>query len=298
MRRLIACLCLAALACGGGAAAERTFHTYPLLVSDADAIIELLEDAVGDDGRIIHDRANSRLLVSATPEAHARIRELLPRINVPGRNVRIDVTIEDASKRTESAAGIEGSGHVVVGPDDTDFKVRVTPHLQHRTTSATDATRQTLLVMSGAEAVLRVGKDVPFEEWIVEYGRHCGYIEKHTVLQSVGARLRVSPRIVGDSDLIHVSVTPELSALVGGHRREIRYTGVSTAVTVRDGQTVSLGGTDQHKDFYDRFLVGVSKSGTQRRLDIRLTPHIVEPARPAEPPSLPEASPPQRAPSP
>jgi hypothetical protein len=51
---------------------------------------------------------------------------------------------------------------------------------------------------------------------------------------------------------------------------------VATEVMALNGVPFSLGGLNEHRDFYSRFLVGVDKTGAKRTLDIVLTAQIVE----------------------
>jgi hypothetical protein len=50
---------------------------------------------------------------------------------------------------------------------------------------------------------------------------------------------------------------------------------VATEVVVNDGVPFSIGGLQDNKDFYSRFLMGVSQSGAHQSLDIELTANIV-----------------------
>lgn len=52
----------------------------------------------------------------------------------------------------------------------------------------------------------------------------------------------------------------ELSGILkNGTARRIQFTGAATEVTVRDGETGSIGGFTENQDFYSRFLVGGSR---------------------------------------
>jgi hypothetical protein len=76
--------------------------------------------------------------------------------------------------------------------------------------------------------------------------------------------------------MIRIRITPELSGLVNGHSLRTRFSRVATEVVVQNGQTFQIGGLDRDTDFYSRFLVGVSRSGSQQSLDILLTPRIMD----------------------
>jgi len=256
-------------------AAQRTFKAYPVFPARAPAMVEVIQEMIGSEGKVIYDGSASQLLVSATPEAHSKIVAILEEVNVPVRNVRIDVLISEHTRNSSSALGLDGSGDIVVRPHGSSAEVTLSPKFDARTATMNSDVRQTLVVQSGSEGTLRIGEDVPFEEWLIEFGRRYGYIEKHIVFEHVGSYLRMQPRIVGDGPYISILLTPELSGLVNGRRRRIRFAGVATQLTVRDGDTFTLGGVERHRDFYDRFLIGTSRSGQDQHVEIKATPHIV-----------------------
>jgi len=269
---LLLTMCIATLA-----VAETELKTYPLTAPDADAMVEAVKLLAGEGGRVIHDRASSRLFVMATPAAHREIAKLLKEADVPLRNVRLEVTIDDSGKGTEAGVGTTGDGDVVITPRGTSWRARLHPFARARTSTRSGSTQQILVTRDGAEASLRVGREVPYEETLVEYGRQWGYVQRRIVMRDVGASLRFRPRVIGDGPMISLRVTPELSGMAEGERQTIQYTRAATEVTVRDGQPFTLGGFGEHSDFYSMFLIGVDKRGNQREMKITVTPHILNP---------------------
>ena len=77
--------------------------------------------------------------------------------------------------------------------------------------------------------------------------------------------------------MIHVRLTPEISARQNGNLHRIQYASAATEVTVQNGQTVNIGGLKKDEDFYSRFLLGFLKGRESRNLDIFLTPEILVP---------------------
>jgi hypothetical protein len=277
MRNWAILVALGASCLSAVAAAQAEMKIYPLSVPDAEDVIEAVKLVAGPDAKVVHDKASSRLFVFATPEAHRQVGELLKEANVPLRNVRIEVVMDDAGGSRDAGIGATGGGEVLVTPGGASYRARVSPYARARTTTTTSSVQQTLMVRDGGEASIRVGQDVPFAETLVNYGRQWGYIEQRVVMQSVGASLKFSPRIVGDGPLITVKVTPELSGLADGHMQTIHYTRAASEVTVREGEPFTLGGLGEDREFSSKFLVGVDRQGTQRQLQIRLTAHIVRP---------------------
>lgn len=270
---LAGCLLAGAVA----AAAETELQAYPLRTADAEPLIEVIRAVIGEDGRVIHDQRTGRLLVLATPEAHAKLVPILEELNVAAPNVRVEVTIAASEAADRSGAGVSGGGAVIVTPGGATVHGRVRPRIEHRSSEREQTTTQTLMVQSGGEARLRVGQDVPYATWLIRYGRHWGYLRQHIEMREVGTSLIVQPRVLGDSGLISIRLIPEISGIVQGKREAVQYTRAATEVTVRPGQTVSVGGLAGQSEFYDRFLVGAFGGSAQRSIDIALTAHIMKP---------------------
>jgi hypothetical protein len=241
----------------------------------------------GPDGTVVLDPRNQRLLVLTTDERHTRIRDMVGRLSVPPRNVRIDVSFKGASRTREREASVSGRGAVVVGDGSSAGRILLQPKIVDYSGEASSDVTQTIVVASGREGVLRVGESVPYAEWLIDYGLRHGCLTQRISWQHVGSQLVVEPTVIGEGPLVRVRVTPELSGMADGQPLRTRFAQVATEVTVQSGQSFPIGGLGQETEFYSRFLVGAGRSGRQEKLEILLTPRIVDPApppRPAAPP--------------
>lgn len=259
-----------------GADEERTFEAYPLTTPDPEPLIEAARELVGNQGRVIYERTGHQLLVSTTAGSHRQLAALLAQVNVPAVNIRIDVVTEDSGSSHDTGASIGIDGTIPIPSSKGPVSVVVKPSIHHRSTKTSDNTRQSLVVMSGGTASLEIGREVPQVNWLIERGRHWGYIQADIQVRQVGASLRIQPRLLGNSGRVAIRLIPELSVLTGdGNIRQVQFINVATEVVALDGQTVTFGGFDQNKDFYDRFLIGFRDGGNQRRVQLSLTPHIM-----------------------
>lgn len=253
---------------------KRSFRVYPLNTADAEFIVRSVETVLDGAGKIVHDKRGSRLLISTTAAKHAEVKQLLAVVNVPAPNVRIEVEMTDIGQSVHAGGGLTGRGTVTIGPGGTRGGARLSPRLEHRTTTRSSSVRQNLLVQSGGTAVLDVGQDVPYLEWIIQRGRHWGYVEQGIRMQRVGAFLRVQPHCLPDGR-VTIKLTPELSGLVGNDLRRVQYTRLQSEVTTQDGQPITLGAFGEHQEFYDRFLLGMDRGGRERKITITLTPRVL-----------------------
>ena len=250
------------------------FEIYGIGTMDLDTAMEAVKGFVGTEGQVTPDRVNQRLLVVTTPERHAQIAEMMKQLAVPARNVRIEVFFDGQSSSDEYEASLGASGEIIHSPEGLGGTITVRPKIINQSTTRSSSDRQILLVGSGREGFLRIGESVPYLQWLTSYAWPGGVGAPQLAWQEVGSFLVVQPTIVGDGPLVRVKLIPELRGLVNGHAEHARFAAVSTEVVVQDGQSIDLGGLGQHADFYNRFLVGVSKGGESRTLNIRLVPHI------------------------
>lgn len=260
------------------AQAPTTFKTYPLTPGDTAAVEELLEALAGRDGNVVMDEARSRALVVATEENHARIADALGKVNAPPKNVRIEVRFIGRSSLRDSGASLGMEGGIEREEGMTRTRIHVTPRVRNVSLVRTDNTTQQILVGSGREASLGIGEDVPYLDWLVEYGMRGGVIVQRVNWQRVGSFMVVEPTVVGDGPMIRVRLTPELRGLVDGNPYHVRFSGLATDVVAQDGQSFQIGGLDRDAEFYSRFLVGYGRGGSEESLQIMLTPRIVGPS--------------------
>jgi hypothetical protein len=137
-------------------------------------------------------------------------------------------------------------------------------------TDTSSYTKAEIVVTDGLSASIRVGQDVPFVDFYRDYLYDNGYIEtKEIVFKEVGTSLKVTPKIRGG--VIEIELTPEISAVIDKENKVIDIEKLSTTVMAVDGQSISIGGLIQDKEFSGTFF----KSGQSSRRDIILTPRIM-----------------------
>ncbi len=259
------------------------FASYGMIAVDSEETAAALQEMVGDRAKLTYYKPNNKLLVYGPPEAHQLLREALRELNVPPRNVRIEVDFDEQRSTSATEVSVGASGGVVVTRAGVGGTVRITPRAASHTTEGTSQTRQQLLVRSGSEASLRVGEEVPFVNELIVWGRRYGYIAQEVTLRNVGASLVARAQIIGKGPLVQITLTPELSGVTTGRSRRIRFTHVATSLTVRDGEPIMIASFDEHADFYRLFLAGIGRThdATSKQITLRVT--IEAPANAAAP---------------
>ena len=257
-----------------------SFELYSLPFADVDSTAQSVRSLVGEGGSVVEDKPNRRLLVVTTVEKHKQLAAIIGKLNVPPKNVRIQVEFRGASREQAQGFGVGGEGEVVRSEGLTRTSIKIQPRIQNQTVSISSRVSQSLLVASGREGLIHIGERVPYIEWIEDWGLRSGYFQQKINWQRVGSGMVVEPLVMGDGPMIRVRLTPELSGLVDGHPYRVRFARVSTEVMVANGQAFQIGSLDKDSEFYSRFLVGADNAGIQQTLQIFLTPQIMDSAAP------------------
>ena len=252
-------------------AAEREFKAYGVLNATDPAVQELVTTVIGTEGKLVVDTRGSQFLVMALPKEHEMIAALLAELNKPRPNISVVVTTDESARSSGGSVEVTGHGGVVITEEGTITRYRIKPHLSARSSSQTSMTAQTIVMQSGMEGTLWVGQEVPYVDWLLERGRHWGYLTATTEFRRVGASLVAEATAVGDTGMIRLRIIPVLSAFADGRNQRIRFMEAATEMVVQSGVPTPLGGLDQHGQFYDHFLVGVAKGGHSRRLNVTVT---------------------------
>jgi hypothetical protein len=259
---------------GAEPSASSTLVYYTVLHANLESVRETVAELLGTEGQVLVDRVGGRLIVNTTASRHVLVEQLLKGLDVALMNVRIEVRLKLRELTTERGGSIGGSGRSSSSRRDGSAEFKIKPRVHDDRTQENEDIQQILLVESGSEGSLRVGESIPYLGWLQEYGVNRRLFPSEIVWQEVGAFLTVQPQVIGTGPLIRLRITPELRGLVDHNPLRVKYSTVTTEVTVQDGETVDLGGLNKNRDFYGRFLVGMDRDNNERSLEITLTSHL------------------------
>jgi len=281
----------------GGAAATETIALRNVRASDA---LRVLKGAVPDGALVADDRRN---VVAATGNAELRAtaRTLLASVDTPGRQVMFEVRVADVEPIDDEAnvglqlggagfgTGALGQFPYTVTARSVTVNAQLNTLLQHGRASILAQPR--IATLNNREATLLIGEQYP----VVTVNQQTGFPSVQTI--DVGVRLRVTPTI-GDDGSITAELHPEYSQIIGFNESFpiIANRKLDSALRVRDGDTIVLGGLFQDVDSetVTKFpllgdlpvLGGVFRNRRRTRnkdeVVFFITPHVLaEPARDA-----------------
>ncbi len=245
--------------------------------ADAQALVEQVRALASPQGKVTFSPRANKLIVVDLPERLELMDAVVKEHAVPARNIQIRVQFNETggARRDGMAVGPGGIGGT------------------SQSTGFGQNTVQTLTAGDGGRAFLEVTQEYPqhFVTYFYDYVHHIGITTVQAQWRSVGSRLVIQPRSSGN--LVRVRLIPELTFVTPGGPGSVAIERLATEVTAQHGQSIQIGGLAQDQEFSSRFFMGFDSGGRSRRLNITLTPYIMEIGRPPGAPGAPPGPPPR-----
>lgn len=230
---------------------------------------------------------DSRLIVRASPRTLAQIETLLEQIDVARRNLRISIRHSGTQSSQSGSQGVRadtrtgntrvvigggttGSGGLVVGRTGPGGNVQL--HTERRTSTISDQSTQTLMVLDGGRGFLRVGESIPQVQQFLLLSGNRVVVAAGVQYYDVTTGFDVEPRLVGDRVLLTVS--PRLMFRTSQGSQIVEFQELRTQVTATPGEWVDLGGMVESANDVNRQILGsgsAARDGTSRFL-VRVDP--------------------------
>jgi hypothetical protein len=230
-----------------------------------------------------------QLVVRTTPANLEEIKRILARLDTAPRQLVITVRQEAEADRSGASAEVSGSvggdhgrvtvpggrepprgGSVVLRDGDDSVRMQVV----EGSGSQSGRDTQSLRVMEGREAFLRIGQSVPVRERQVQRsvvgGRVVEQVVESAQYRDAASGIYVLPRVSGDRVTLDISTQREsLSRRAGG---SVSTQGIVTTVSGRLGEWMEIGGVAQDTAGQQSVLLGRSAVATRdsRRVLIRI----------------------------
>jgi len=284
--RWLAGLMLVALASIAAHAQSMVLEVIPLHYRMAEEIIPIIQPLLAREGSV--SGFQGQLIVRTTPANLEEIKRILASLDTAPRQLVITVRQETGVERSRSSAEVSGSvggdhgrvtipgsggtrgGNVVLRDGDDPLRVNVL----EGTSSETDRSEQTVRVMEGREAFVRIGQSVPVRERQVQRtvvgGRVVEQVVEGAQYRDVASGFYVLPRVSGDRVTLDVSSQREsLSRRSAGN---VNVQSLVTTVSGRLGEWMEIGGVGQDASGRQAVLLGRSATASRdsRRVLIKV----------------------------
>lgn len=250
-------------------------EVIPLNYRTAEQVIPLIQPMLAHEGSV--SGLQNQLIVRTTPGNLAEIRRILASVDTMPRRLLITVRQDADNDRSRRAAEISGSvgndharvtvpgsgdrrgGSVVLNEGDDRLRARV---LDSRST-ASDRNTQTLQVLEGNAAFIRIGQSVPVPRRQVTQTVINGQVVSQVVdsveYRDVSSGFQVVPRVAGER--VTLDINPQNDTLNRRIPGAVNVQRVATTVSGRLGDWIEIAGLDQERDREQSALLGRTSSG-------------------------------------
>lgn len=257
MKRLLTILVAALMLAWGAAghAQQTVLEVITLNYRSADQVIPILKPLLAPGGTI--SGMQNRVIVRTTPDNLAELRKVLGMVDGAPRRLLVSVKQDsdgsssldeaeisgsignDRARATVPGTGSNQGGSVEIRRGDDKAKGRV---LRSQSAS-TDRSVQTLQVLEGNEAYIRVGQSVAIPGGSVTISPLGAQVSQSTEYKDVGTGFRVRPRVNGNNVTLEIST--QRDSMADPNAQSFNVQRVDTVISGRLGQWMELGGIGQ-----------------------------------------------------
>ncbi|MGH8621143.1 MAG: secretin N-terminal domain-containing protein [Burkholderiales bacterium] len=270
-----------------GARAQQTvLEVIPLRYRTAPEVIQILQPMLAREGSL--SGFQGQLVVRTTPANLEEIKRILASLDTPPRQLVITVRQDADAGRSASTAEVSGSvggehGRVTVpGTRDArggnavlregDDSVRL--HVLEGSGSRGERNTQSVRVMEGREAFLRIGESMPVRERQVQRsvvgGRVVEQVVETTQYRDAAGGIYVLPRVSGDRVTLDISAQRE--SLLRPAQGGANVQSLVTTVSGRLGEWIEIGGVSRGASGQRSELLGrtTTTARDSRRVQIKV----------------------------
>lgn len=279
-RRWLAGLIFVALTSIGAHAQNTVLEVIPLRYRMAQEVIPIIQPMLAREGSVCGFQG--QLVVRTTPANLEEVKRILARLDTAPRQLLITVRQDAEVGRSRSTAEVSGSvggdhgrvtvpgsrdprgGNVVLREGDDSVRLQVL----EGTGSQSDRDTQSVRVMEGREAFVRIGQSVPVRERQVQRsvvgGRVVEQVVESTQYRDAATSFYVLPRVAVDRVTLDISTQRE--SLSRPVQVGVNVQSIVTTVSGRLGEWMEIGGIGQDASGQQSVQLGRTTTATR---DIR-----------------------------
>lgn len=244
----------------------------------AAEVIPLIHPLLGPDDAL--SGTDFRLIIRTSEKNLKDIERILGQVDVARESLRITVeqaTIDERDRASQSVSGEIRFGDKarVALPDkstDEDGLIVQKDGLRYntlrRTTTARNASTQTVMTQDGQRAYIRIGQSVPHVKRILALSQRHWVMVQEVELQNVTTGFEVLPRVRGDR--VQLEITPRLSSLQNPGTGLVNFQELSTTVDTKRGEWVDLGQILGNRSEVERAILESAATTSGERRTVRL----------------------------
>lgn len=274
---LIGFLTLLAYIASSSFADDMLLKVFQINYRKAEEMEKTVQLLLSPEGRISVDKRTNSLIVKDYPENIRTVADFLKEQDRRPQQVKIKIRYVDEAALKRIGASVDWQyrgGHWAIGNIMSNKKgMNIDALLGAEKERQKVTGEQTLLVMSGSEGRIAVGRSIPYTDWFYWYTKNRGYMIKETKFKDVSTGFVVRPRVAGSN--INIDIFPQISYFSDGRMNEVIYREASTTIICKNGETVLIGSSDtSSENIVGNILGGLQASKTESSFYMMLTPEI------------------------
>ncbi|MFZ3064681.1 MAG: secretin N-terminal domain-containing protein [Nitrospirota bacterium] len=245
----------------------------------AEEMEKAVEMLLSPEGRISVDKRTNSLIVKDYPANIRAVADFLKEQDRKIQQVRIKIRYVDDAALKRAGMDVKWQyrgGHWAIGNIMSNKKgMNIDTLLGAEKERQKVTGEQTLLVMSGSEGRIAVGRSIPYTDWFYWYTKNRGYMIKETKFKDVSTGFVVRPRVAGSN--INIDISPQISYFSDGRMNEVIYREASTTIICKNGETVLIGSSDTNsQNIVGNIFGGLQASKSNSSFYMLLTPEVMK----------------------
>ena len=280
------CWFAALLLCVGAgvALAQTVVEVIPLQYRSGEQVIPVIRPLLGPDSSV--SGFQNQMVIRATPAELAQVRRVLAGIDTAPRRLLITVRQDAGIERDRREAEISGSlgndnarvtipgsgsrsgGNPALREGDDRLRARVIDAQR----SGSSSTTQSIQVLEGRSAFIRIGESRPVRsrqvERIIVNGQVVDRVVESAEYRNADTGFSVLPRLQGD--IVTLDIDPRNDSFDDARRGTINVQRVTTTVSGRLGEWIDLGGVIDSRSDERSALLGRSNTRTDERRGVQV----------------------------
>lgn len=266
------------------ACAQTTVEVLPLKYRKSEQVIPVLQPLLGRDSSI--SGFQNQLVIRATLAELAQLKRVLADIDTAPKRLLITVrqdADQDRDRReaelsgsignnnariTVPGSGAQGGGNVVLRDGDDRLRGRIVDSQR----SSSSSTQQSIQVLEGYSAFIRVGESRPLRSRqvvrTIVNGQVVDRVVEGTEYRDANTGFSVVPRVQGN--LVTLDINPQRETFDESRRGAVNVQRVVTTVSGRLGEWMDLGGINESRSDNQSVLLGHSSTSSSERRGVQV----------------------------
>lgn len=277
-------LALTGFALAPVAGAQTTVEVLPLKYRKSEQVIPVLQPLLGRDSSI--SGFQNQLVVRATPAELAQLKRVVADIDTAPKRLLITVRQDADQERDRREAELSGSignqnaritvpgsgsregGNAVFRDGDDRLRGRAVDSQR----SSSSSTQQSIQVLEGYSAFIRVGESRPLRSRqvvrTVVNGQIVDRVVEGTDYRDASTGFSVVPRVQGN--IVTLDIDPQRETFEESRRGTVNVQRVVTTVSGRLGEWMDLGGISESRSDNQSTLLGRSSTSSSERRGVQV----------------------------